>query len=301
MLLVMTVRKAGAQADCPNEENYSPCTCTRSTDIGGVQEYRVMCYEIALAEVASVFKRTTTADLYRFTLYFSPTDPTKTIPADLLNNHRTEVTLIYCRPTDSPLIVDSQAFRSSQNLMTVLFLRDCDMSQLNFDFLSEFNKIWRIGLESMSNVGQANWASFPQFLPSFNSLLIRKSTGLNEWSAFPQLAGGSADLYLSTNDIQDDAMNRVLNWTFQYSANTLNSLDLRSNELTQIPKQLQAPNSFPNLQYLNLDDQKTGIPLITTGSISCPSSPSNYYLYASKNRITTIDAGAFQGYFIFIH
>jgi len=295
VFLVMTVKTASAQADCPNEENYSPCTCTRSN--GGVH---VTCYEIALAEVATVFERTTTADLYQFDLYLSPTDPTKTIPEDLLNNHRTAYIDIYCRPAGSPLIVDSQAFRSSQNLMNEMYLRDCDMNQLNFDFLSGFDKVWHIGFQSMSNVGQANWASLPQ-LPSFISLYIDRSNGLNEWSAFPQLARGLTYLFFRENDIQDDAMNRILNWTIQYSANTLERISIEGNELTQIPKQLQAPHSFPNLQYLYMGDQKTGIPLITTGSLSCPSNYSNYLLGANNNRITTIEAGAFQGYFIFIH
>jgi len=302
MFLVMTVRRASAQADCPNEENYSPCTCTRFNGTGGVQNYWVTCTEIALAEVASVFERTTTADLDRFELYLSPTDPTKTIPADLLNNHQTLWTYIYCRPAGSPLIVHSQAFRSSQNLMKQIYLRDCDMSQLNFDFLSGFNKVYDIDFWSMSNVGQANWASLPQ-LPSFDSLRIYQSTGLNEWISFPQLATEITSLSLSTNDIQDEAMNRILNWTFHYSANTLNYLYMNGNELTQIPKQLQAPHSFPNLRYLYLNDQKTGIPLITTGSLPCSSSYSymDYWLDATNNRITTIEAGAFQGYFIFIH
>jgi len=301
MFLMMTVRTASAQADCPNEEDYSPCTCSWSTGTGGVQNYQVKCYGIDLAEVESVFGRTTTTDLDQFILYLSPIDPTKTIPADLINNHRTRIIRIYCRPVGSPfIIVDSQAFRSSQNLMTNMYLSNCDMSQLNFDFLSGFDKVLQIDFRSMLNVDQANWTSFPQ-LPSLSGLTIVQSTGFNKWSAFPQLARGLADLIFSINDIQDDAMNRILNWTSQYSANTLRLFLIEGNELSQIPKQLQAPHSFPNLQLLTLNDQKTGIPLITTGSLSCPSSYSNNLLEASNNRITTIDAGAFQGYFIFIN
>ena len=92
-------------------------------------------------------------------------------------------------------------------------------------------------------------------------------------------------------------MDRILNWTVQYSANTLETLILDENDLTIIPLQLRS-SSFPKLQYISLNKQSSGIPLIPSGSFHVISP--NYTLSVDSNDIESIEEGAFQGNSLFI-
>ena len=53
---------------------------------------------------------------------------------------------------------------------------------------------------------------------------------------------------------------------------------------------------LPNLKYVPLSSQKSGIPIIPTRSLYVNSSP--YYLSLEDNKIVEIQEGAFQGGFL---
>ncbi|EFX61242.1 hypothetical protein DAPPUDRAFT_340376 [Daphnia pulex] len=88
-------------------------------------------------------------------------------------------------------------------------------------------------------------------------------------------------------------MDRILNWTLQYSADTLETLLLDQNDLTDIPWQFGVP-SFSKLYSLSLDEQKRGVLSIPTDSFYIIP---DEYLYVAYNSLTTIEPGAFQGDF----
>ena len=245
---------------------------------------------ITFAQVSRIFNQTTSADLEHFTIFLLSSD--QTIPKDLLDNHRARRIQINCAKNSQRhflLSIDSEAFRSSKNTTVSLDLNYCDMSQLGFDFLSEFSQLTSITFSNMSNVGLANYTSLPPLL-GLTELHITSSTGLNEWKAFPQLSDGLKSLYLQSNEIKNEAMDRILKWAAEYSVETLEHLRIDDNDLTIIPEQVHI---FSKLQILRLDNQKHGISEIPSGSFHGTSQ--HYALYAMNNKIETIQEGAFQG------
>ena len=247
------------------------------------------CSEITLAEVSGIFKRKTPANLEGFVLDLSQSDPTKTIPMDLLSDHRTRVVEINCPSSDYFLMIDPQAFRSSKNTTESVNFFLCNMSRLDFDFLAGFDRITYTSFIGMSSFDQADWASFP-LLPSLYWIFVYGSKGLNDWTTLPQLARGLTWLQLQASEIQDVAMDRILNWTLQSSADTLQNLIIDGNDLKNIPKQIP---SFLKLQFLYMNDQRAGIPVIPSGSFLC--NMQTYRLYALNNGIATIQDNAFLG------
>ena len=271
---------------CPGSENYSPCSCYRSNPNAIPL---VSCYGIPLDEVYSVFRRTSTAYLEKFVLELLPSDSTEIIPADLLNNHWTGRIEISCK--NGSLRADPQAFRSSKNTTENISINNCDLTGLDFGFLSGFDQLSLTYFSGLSNIGAANWNSFPS-LPNLNELTIYKSAGLNEWTGFPRLTRGLDRLYIQECDIQDAAMDRVLNWIAQSSADTLHTLEIEVNYLTTVPLVLRVP-SFPKLTNLYLGKQKTAIPVIPIDSLH---GFSPYFkLQVADTGINKIDEGAFQG------
>ena len=291
------IDSANAQADCPNGEDYSPCECSRPPSPGGLPA--IICpikIKTNLADVFNTFKRTKTADFETMSISILPQDKMTEmiIPMDLFNNHRARNFEINCGSSSNlSLRVDSQAFRSSITTAQSMRLTQCDLNQLSFDFLSGFNQINYIWFPATTNVGLANWNTFP-LLHSLNKFAITHSTGLNEWTTFPKLSRGLNHLFLKSNDIQDAAMDRILNWAANYSAETLEELQIDDNDLKNIPRQFQIL-SFTKLNSFYMNNQKTGIPIIKSGSIRV--SP-DVILHAENNKIVTIEEGAFQGNYI---
>ena len=274
--------------DCPNGQDYSPCEC-----FPPVSERldQIECRNISLQDISGIFRRTTPADFDHFSLSLSPAEPSEIIPADLLNNHRVGGISINCPSNDVYLRVDSKAFRSSIDTASSIYFSNCDMSRLDFQFLAGFFQIIDINFREMSNFGLANWASLPIF-PSLNEIYIQRSTGLNEWMTLPPLAKGLNFLNLYGNDIQDEAMDRILNWTLQYSADTLQYLYLSENDMTRIPRQQFV--QFQNLYMLQIQNQTRGIPFIPSDSFYS-AERQNFYFTAVNNGIEKIEQGAFQG------
>ena len=275
-----------AQGICPNGEDYSPCICFRATPTEGVQ---VLCIGIPLEEVYSVFRRATSDYLERFVLELLPSDSTEIIPADLLNNHQIARIEINCE--NGSLRADPQAFRSTKTRTTNIFIYNCDLNGSKFEFLSGFDQVYLTYFSGLSNLGLADWNSFPS-LPSLKNMNFYQSTGLNEWTSFPQLTRGLDSLYIKESDIQDAAMDRVLNWIAQWSADTLFHLGIEVNYLTTVPMVLRVP-SFPKLTRLYLGKQKSAIPVVPSGSFH-GFSP-YYQLQVTDTGINQIDEGAFQG------
>lgn len=278
----------GQAGVCPNGEDYRPCTCHHYS-----YGDEVYCNNVPLAEVANVFKRTTPAELYRFDLYLPRTEEAShTLPAHLLNNHRVTFRIELHCPTshDHKLFLHPDAFLLSRESAQLLWIYDCDTTGLDFEFLYGFDALRYIYLYYSSNVHLAQWATLPELL-QLTRLYVINSTGLNEWTQFPTLARGLTDFILDNDNINDVAMDRILSWAAESSANSLKYLSIPQNDLTRIPS--QAISRFTLLEQLFLGNQRRGIPVIPAGALSFQSRISQ--LGINSDGVSTIEPGAFQG------
>lgn len=278
-----------AQSDCPNGTDYSPCSCARRFD--GVVS--VICEEIPLAEVQTIFERNPGFDLFDLLLYPPASD--LIIPANLLgSNHRvTNNIRFYCpyATGDYQLRLDPYAFNSSKNSLLTITTYHCDLARLDFDFLSGFDQLDSIDIYYSSSVHLARWGTMPA-LPSLSSLGVVESSDLNSWTIFPSLTVGLDFIFLINDGITDLAMERILNWVLQSSKTTLTSLSVNDNSLTRIPPQVAA---FPRLTLLSFDGQATppGISSILAKDLNF-STPISY-LSAISSGISYIENGTFGG------
>ena len=289
-MLVVGTFMGQATGQCPNGENYLPCTCTY--DAG----YVVECYQALIDDVVNIFKRTTAAKLKTFRFTLSELDPSSskniTIPSDLLNNHTVSYDIVLDCPVNKPYVeIDPDAFRSSKNLTQQFKLEYCEFYQFDFQFVEGFEKLSILSFSSIQNFNLANWMNIPA-LPSLSQLDIYQSKGLNEWTALPQLhSTGLTLLRIDRCELLDDSMNYILNWTVENSNQTLKTLNLIGNNLTIIPSQIP---SFTSLESLDIHyEQSSGIAKIPTGALNFNSPVTN--LIMSDDHIEIIEPGAFQG------
>ena len=223
----------------------------------------------------------------------SSSDANETIPADLLGGHRTANISLYCPPEGNNLLrVDSEAFRASSFFTQVFYSFSCDLSRLDLQFLDGFKQLKEITIRYSSNVG---WAKWGYAMPNLDKLRVEGSTGLNEWTKFPKLTKGLRYVEVNYNDIQDEAMNRLLSSLATTSANTLIKLSIFGNDLTNVPK---APF---NTHTIHLGNQQRGIPVITAGSFNLTEDGAYCALSLDNNKIQKVEAGAFQGELFLIH
>ena len=277
--------------DCPDRQNFSPCHCQK-TDF----KFSAMCIEVPLATVTRIFKQIRAVDFDSFYFGLSPSDENKTIPADFIGNHtRIRHVILQCNPKSESLSLDPQAFRSSKNYTERLYLEGCNMSRTNFkNILNAFNakKLMEIGFSQSSNVDLINWTSITP-LTNMTALYFAGSHGLTGWKNFPNLTKGLEKLELQNNFLHDEAMDRILNWTLKFSANTLESLFIQGNGLTKIPWQI---SKFKKISVLAFEDQREkGIPIIFNGSkaLFFHGQPK---ICAKRNKIIEIQPGALQGF-----
>ena len=93
----------------------------------------------------------------------------------------------------------------------------------------------------------------PPLLNLKNLQVVFGSKGLNDWTCFPPLNRGLDILELDFNDdIQGDAMDRILTWAEASSSKTLSVLHLDGNDLTTIEDQHKATGAFLKMATLKI-------------------------------------------------
>ena len=268
---------------CPNWNDFAPCTC----EIEG-KKFVVKCKQISPEKIHQTFKKTASADIDRIELldpigYFIPKDvvatnwAAKIILTGSENNPEN-----YC-PEIHP-----EAFRSSSNVTEEFAINWIDMSQMDFSFLVDFNELRILRIYNSIN---AHLSNLPSLL-NLTELHVRYTAGINNWTHnFPaRLPSGLVSIIMQDNTLNDEAVNRLLNWILNGpSRNTLRYLFLSGNTLTRIPRQLK---SFSNLADISIDRQKEP----GFGFLAFFSLPSSIrFLNLSSNYITGIQPGSFQG------
>ena len=186
------------------------------------------CYLVPLDDIKSSFESTNTTDLIRFVITL--TSESANIPADLLGNNKAQEISLTCSSSTPELNVDANAFSSSQMSASSLNLRNCNLKQVDFSFLSGFETLYEIIITE---------STFPvtlNTLPALQSLyylIISNSHGYQSWGN-PDLTN-LHELYLQNNLLNDDAVAEILNSISTLPNNSLEVLQLAMNKLTRIP------------------------------------------------------------------
>lgn len=247
---------------CP--EDYSPCVCGDYPTFG----LYVICELVSIENIVSVFNRTTDNDIFWLQLRPLPSLDARgvSLPADLLSGKRARAIDLYCPSVVSgdlyQLTIDPLALTSSRDLMEYFYVLGCDLSQqTEFSFLTGFNKLYNLYLYGSTNVqGIQNLPA----LPNLDTLSINQCTGLSLIADFPgQEVPGLQQVYLTDNNLDDQTTEKILTSIVSTaSVDTLKTLSLAYNRLTQIPPQTL---SFTQLNDLSLAGND--IPFITSTSL----------------------------------
>lgn len=263
-------------------KDYSPCSCEQTSDLKG---QTIICNQVPIAKIQPIFNKMKAQDFSSFVLMTTPTE-TATIPADLLGASRTEELHIVCGGSYN-LMVDDNAFRSSNNLTSQFFIRDCDLKKLpNFNFLSNFQTLARITIDNSANFN--SFQGLPSKSPIYN-IIISDSRGFEKLTDGPNVTlPGLRYLHLYRNGLDDVAAAKILKTLASSSKGSLEELRLNNNKLTRIPDII---SSFTKLNDLIIN--RNNIASIKSQSLAF-SSPINH-IHLGNNPITSIEANAFGG------
>ena len=213
-------------------------------------------------------------------------------PKDILSQHSAihiELHDAHRNSKNISIEIHPEAFRYSRNVTNYFTFDAFEMRNFNWSFLAGFNQLTNISIHYSFNVQISNLPS----LPSLIELKIRWSTGLNNMTHFPFLSNGLFGLVIQYCGLNDQAVDRILNWIQNGpSNNTLICIYLSGNALSQIPRQLYS--AFTNLTSINLDRQKKpGFGIISDLSFLTPIKTLNL----SFCHISDIKPHSFTGFF----
>ena len=283
--------KDGGQTRAACVQDYSPCSCSVQLD----NQFSVLCQDISVETVRDVFQRVNDPEIFQLELFQLGGDTnTFFLPPDILGNTTvTSYILIDCigfsGNSNPNLVIDSSAFRLSQNSLAKLTIYNCDFSlQKDFNFLNGFNK-----LEELNIYNTINMTAFQYLppLPSLQKLSVTYCPDLNQ-IPFPDLNPAKLNnLDLRGNKISDQTADEIVaNLVASNSAESLEFLSLMDNCLTRIPSQVGS--TFPQIKSFNLVGNS--ISHIQSSSLNF-ASPYLEDLFLNSIGLNTIESDAFGG------
>lgn len=270
-------------------QDYSPCSCVADNVYG----LYVTCLDVDPEEVKQVFARPTTKqEIYSFIFRTSQEIPGGIRIPDNLLSGKQAVNLIfesYIPDSKTRLIFDRQAFTSTSNVTTTLYLMEYDLIESDFSFLSGFNylsEIWAFSANAQS------LSTLPP-LRALKSLIINsKNFGLIG-DNFPNLSPAQLEILdLVDSSLDDTELDRVLR-VLVSTPSTVNSLAefrIDSSRLTRIPDLIK---SFHNLDRLGL--RSVQMTSLKYGSLNFSNVATVKLLDFSFSTLQTIEPGAFLG------
>jgi len=241
-----------------------------------------------MLEVKAAFRSLTTPIAMRFTrLYIQPSGDN--IPADIFGESVAESFVYIIGDENFPtLTVDPDAFRPSMSLANIEF-RLLDVGQVDFQFLSSGTEIDYLKFDSVSNLHQSLPTLPP--IPTLSFLGISYSTSLNQ----PWQNGG---LFLQSNelisfdvyhcDLDDVGMAQLLDWMIPSAAETMTTININSNRIDSIPRQLR---SFRSLNAIGIYGNSVELTVQSNsfnGTI-------NKYITISNSKVIRVEPNAFLG------
>jgi len=271
--------------------DYLPCSLTNGND--------VVCNEVPLKEVQTVFKQTPIPRLASVTLTLKPhIFNEKFIPENVFGTKQILDIWIEYSSEGNKLEVDANAFRSTKSYTVKFSINIIDCTYLDLGFLSGFDQLTQLNLFNINNIQHC----LPSLssLPRLTSLYIRHCSGMNEFYNFPALINGLKHFSILNYDgpttefhsnliINDETVDRIIDWLLLSSDNTLEEMEIANmNQVTFVPHKIA---SFKALRKVWIP--RNNISTIKSGafSFSVPVS----LLGIHGNGIKEIEPGAFQG------
>lgn len=288
MLARMTVQTSFICGDkCPGAEDYTPCTCQ-----GCRGTWRLTCDGVTANELRDVLRKTTVTVFQAVDISLSKESSAanlEDIPMDVLEGKRASSIRLACSAREHQLRVDAEAFASTKQSTNRFEINHCDLSKLNLTFLADFNEITSFNLINSTHVHLA-LPSLPKLRNLTSWFGISYCSGLNELRDYPPpLAAGLGVLYLTKSEMNDDAMDRMLDWILSSSKDTLWAIHMNDNHLTRMPKQL---SSFTQLSTVHADGN--AISVVSTDSVVFTGS-TLISLSLHNCKIELIQPNAFKG------
>ena len=218
------------------------------------------------------------------------------IPADLLGgNHSASSVYLSCADFKFRLQVDPAAFRSSSAALAHFAISNCDLTNLELQFLTGFTKLSHISIHASKNIHLSGLGTtLPANLPRLSSILIANTSGLIELMPLPHLKDGLDSFSLADHHdqvVDDFAASRLLDWLLFKSSKRLSRLTLSAGELSRIPEQVPL---FTNLDRLDLSNNS--IPMAVP-ALSLSFAVPVKAIDLSGSKIHSIAPGAFRGIF----
>ena len=267
-------------------ESYAPCVCELT--INGLE---VNCIDVSIADIKSVFFRTSAIRLYSVSLVAS--DPvTVALPADLLSDKNVDRLSLTCPPAASPklpLTIAPDTFQYTRRITSYFSINDCDLATQDLSFLNGFSVLDTLRIER--SLGLNGIDTLPaSTTEALKELAIVDCEGLDVAPTFPSLTPARVErLILSGNKLNDAQSSKILIAVAgSSSVSSLKILSLANNVLTVAP-QVAAFSSL-----ISHDLSGNSIPYIGNSAFIFPSS-SFSYLGLEEVDLRIIQAGAFVG------
>jgi Leucine-rich repeat (LRR) protein len=254
-------------------KDYSPCSCVYDS---------VVCDQVSVKTIKSVFNAMTLHDLDSFKIIVSPNE-TEQIPDDVLGNVRVSGKLLLECAGNSSLRVAENALRESTKFIVSVTIDGCNLEQLNFFFMSKMENLRHMYI--LRSFGFQSFQGMP-YHSNFKLLGIMESS---QFLALEDIPGGPHKLerlYLSGNQLDDTGAAKLMKLLASNSIDSLTEIVLYGNKLTRIPDKLL---SMPNLKELSLNSNE--ITALPNNSLAFKGPISDINL--SKNKIKDIMPGAF--------
>ncbi len=182
--------------------------------------------------------------------------------------------------------MDKKAFESTKNAVTSLDITNCDLTQLDFNFLAGFDNLETLTISTSYNLA-ASFRTLPM-LPKLVNLEINHCPKLNQFTEFPTLKGIEYLLLSENPDLRDETVDQILDWISASSATTLVNLGLNGNNLTRVPSGI---SKFTSLNSLEMQNNK--ISMVKSGEIYFTAPVKSLFLYADE--IEMMEYNPFHG------
>jgi len=276
-----------AEATC-GIEDYSPCTC-ESLRVG--DSNYVSCLNKTVLQIMDVFNRTHTKDVTEVRISFAETAKDNIIPDNFLADKTTSHIYIDCVASIEKITKDS--FNLSRPITERIELKNCNLiDDSDLSFFDGFIALGFLSLEKFSEMGKL-FATFPSHLPLISALKFVQCSGWKTLMNAPSPVVGNRNIQrldvIQSKDMNDDVMNLVMEWAVQSFNSTLRYIYIHSNNLTEIPGQIEF---FGQMEALDIKNNY--FPLIRTHSLKY-SSTILTSLDLSNCGIKDIEPKAFEG------
>lgn len=280
---------------CPTD-TLTPCTCSSNSSVTALPNI-VNCNRVSLSQVKSVFT-TNVKTYYIPSLILTPSSSDSIIIANVTANHAIGSLTINCPNRITPLQVDPSAFTNTKLATSSLTVQNCNLSSLNWAFLTDFSNLSSLSISSASDLHQTFYTLPTSTLTILSSFNLFSVMGMNNfyntsrkfrWPA-PAPYGFDSVRIWYCYDLGDDAIDYFFTrFITPSSEDTLLNLGLAGNNITYIPKDVQRYNQLRSSEFFeNLQPWS-----IQTNAFQFQQ-PVNY-LSIDDNQITYIAPGAFSG------